>query len=737
MATQPNTTGAQRLVSLHHSVSSTIGMQGSTHSDGSVQRPLAERRRPSVPRSGPGRSGPRSRTGCATCKQRRVRCDEAHPVCGHCARLQLNCYYRPWTSSGSGKERVAAEGTSVSTDRSLLSTRNDPLQGTNLDFLPFPTPRTPGPHRSGHVTPNASQWTQSRRFDFNQLLGDLDTSWAGEFSCLFPEVESPPGTRLGIPSAQTEIGQDAVEPSTTISTVHIPSSTANMDGLTSPQIEPVDSGIILPMSSMHPPGTTGYQDSAHRGDIAIEFFQQIVQPPAAILIGGFDRWRRLQHYLCDLSDDSRAVHSALLCVVEFLMMDEKTQDQCSRQKAMSRIFERHAAACEEIRHKLFKHSGPKPRSRETMLAAVFLLAWFEVIRDQDAHQASIFPRELADAVITDEMPWNRYSQQLLSWLKTLDSKASHLGGQHLLPPKSLGVVAHYPTQITSSVDGDRDKDIEDPEISLSDASPESSHHSPYGPSARSPQLKLGQVKQVMLNTMLQPALEWYMTSQSYCRRISAHDKHHRNRFTSEDEFEVVVACKQLESELFELWNVRPAIISLTTEQLTQVLSPDLAIRLEEIFSVYLASFWVLFVYLHRISWWHLPHSTLAQRALCEVWEHMQRAYGEEVNSHLRRVIHPSLLWPLFLFGTECQNASQRAWAIEQLDALGEAKPILGSEINSTEMLPPFRLSSGATRNAKRAAALLRELIKEQTEHHARVDDRDLSMKLFGCYFSIV
>ncbi|KAF2865690.1 hypothetical protein BDV95DRAFT_449334, partial [Massariosphaeria phaeospora] len=335
-----------------------------------------------------------------------------------------------------------------------------------------------------------------------------------------------------------------------------------------------------------------------RGNEAMEFFQQIVQPPASILIGGLERWRRLQHYLCKLSEDSRAVHNALLCVVEFLMMDEKVQDQGLRQKVMDRIFERHATACDEIRHKLSKHSGLKARSKDAMLAAVFLLAWFEVIRDQDA-RSSIFPRELAESVITDETPWNRYSQQLLSWLKTLDSKASHIGGQHLLPPKSLAVVAHHPAQITSSVEGDRDRELEDSEVSMSDASPEGSHHSPCGASSTCPQLKLGQVKHVMLNTMLQPALEWYMTSQSYCRKISAHDKHHRSRFTSEDEFEVVVACKQLESELFELWDVRPAIISLTTEQLTQVLSPDLAVRLEEIFSVYLASFWVLFVYLHR------------------------------------------------------------------------------------------------------------------------------------------
>lgn len=42
-----------------------------------------------------GRSGPRSKLGCQTCKLRRVRCDEARPICGHCTRLDLDCVYQP------------------------------------------------------------------------------------------------------------------------------------------------------------------------------------------------------------------------------------------------------------------------------------------------------------------------------------------------------------------------------------------------------------------------------------------------------------------------------------------------------------------------------------------------------------------------------------------------------------------------------------------------------------------
>lgn len=41
-----------------------------------------------------GRSGPRSRSGCVTCKRREVRCDETRPVCANCTRLDTECVYQ-------------------------------------------------------------------------------------------------------------------------------------------------------------------------------------------------------------------------------------------------------------------------------------------------------------------------------------------------------------------------------------------------------------------------------------------------------------------------------------------------------------------------------------------------------------------------------------------------------------------------------------------------------------------
>lgn len=40
-----------------------------------------------------GRSGPRRKTGCLTCRKRKVRCDEGKPRCRRCERLQVFCAY--------------------------------------------------------------------------------------------------------------------------------------------------------------------------------------------------------------------------------------------------------------------------------------------------------------------------------------------------------------------------------------------------------------------------------------------------------------------------------------------------------------------------------------------------------------------------------------------------------------------------------------------------------------------
>ena len=83
------------------------------------QSSSASSSRSSHPISGPSippraRLPPRSRTGCWTCRTRKVKCDEGRPVCGQCTRLGHNCDYSPRLSFRDDTPRVVERMQEVS-----------------------------------------------------------------------------------------------------------------------------------------------------------------------------------------------------------------------------------------------------------------------------------------------------------------------------------------------------------------------------------------------------------------------------------------------------------------------------------------------------------------------------------------------------------------------------------------------------------------------------------------------
>jgi hypothetical protein len=68
---------------------------------------------PSVPPR--ARLPPRSRTGCWTCRTRKVKCDEGRPVCGQCSRLGHVCDYNPRLSFRDDTPRVVERMQEVTT----------------------------------------------------------------------------------------------------------------------------------------------------------------------------------------------------------------------------------------------------------------------------------------------------------------------------------------------------------------------------------------------------------------------------------------------------------------------------------------------------------------------------------------------------------------------------------------------------------------------------------------------
>jgi hypothetical protein len=484
--------------------------------------------------------------------------------------------------------------------------------------------------------------------------------------------------------------------------------------------------------------TSGRSEHKH----SLKVFGKIMQPPAAMLMGGIKKWQHLQQYLVDLASHNDAVMSALLGLDKLLEWDSISDSITLRRHLQDQIQNSFNTTTCMIQQDVSLIQCGSSSKMDDWLAAIFLLAWIQVLRDRVEHDIeSLFPTELADTIITCSYDWNWYSRQLLSWFNSLDSKASHLSGPTLLSSKALQVVSQYPIQIISC-DYEESKYRrgslgDDKDFQLLSQTPlsEVSEHGDSGIVV--PARSSCDVKEIVLRAILQPAAEWYLKTQAYCRQISALDKHHCKRFTPDAEMKVALEGKQIHSKLWDLWAQCPSVISLSTAELSMSVAPDVATRLQEVSSVYLASFWILFVYLHRVCWWHLEHTEAVTGALEKTWEHMKNSYGEADDKSQQKTVHPALMWPVFLFGTECKDDEHRSWAIEQLKALGRARPVLKPQSQNLETLPAFRISHGATRNAKRAALLLEALTRKQEETNCRVDDRDLAMDMFNCYFSIV
>jgi len=746
------------------------------------------------------------------CKQRRVRCDELRPACGHCTRLELQCNYRKrpiraqrnstFSSSDLRSEQHSSDvevtqEEATTQDRPLVRdvnfgrARDEPLtasqeQQSNIYAAngSLRASLTSSPQPAGTLSSNNVLSLDSQRNSRGYLKDPCETFYGwptpitsdDHYNFSLDRTFDPPN---GQDSLGTFTFSD-IQPTTTTWSQElnpndslqgpredngaIPPAGQNgwqlsIDSLLQASLQhtrpsPPVANVEIEVDNIDFSAGSDYMNS-QRSNFLLNYFRKITQPPASILITGVWKWRRLQSYFTKLSHQHRVVASALFAIIELLAKDDQSvtrADTLDSLTSMGPALQLHQAATKEV-EVMMSREWQNSIARDALLASIFLLAWFEVVRDQ-VYDQKLFPGELAEQIITSSGSWNRYSRQLLQWFNTLDSKASHLGGQHLLSQRALQVVSEHHTQINADDSSDEHQsDDEKTRDSVFSPNNQSQNQNPSpnttAASTLSPRddaatlpfvsnngfKSLRQMKTVLLNTILQPALDWYQSTQKYCRHISSHDRYHRSRFTVKDEYEVVIACKQLELELMHLWRQRPQIIRLSISQLREIVCIDVAGRLEAIFSLYMASFWILFVYLHRVVWWHLPHSEMAARALEETWWNLQSSFSEDVEGE-KKVVHPALLWPLFMFGSECGDEARRQWAIEQLLALGEASTVVSYD-DEGESLAPFKLSLGATRNAKRAAVLLKELVRRQNVSKGRVDDKELSMELFGCHFSII
>lgn len=97
----------------------------------------------------------RSRTGCFTCRQRKVRCDEHRPVCTSCQRLKLTCTY----PAAERSSQLGRQGTSKKS--------HDGGPARNPPSIPADTSPSPSRHRLDEAPSNQNPFGMTTSTDLS------------------------------------------------------------------------------------------------------------------------------------------------------------------------------------------------------------------------------------------------------------------------------------------------------------------------------------------------------------------------------------------------------------------------------------------------------------------------------------------------------------------------------------------------------------------------------------------
>ncbi|KAK1241116.1 hypothetical protein MKX08_001090 [Trichoderma sp. CBMAI-0020] len=780
-----------------------------------------------------GRSGPRSKNGCSTCRLRRVRCDEKRPTCGHCDRLKLECEYQPPRPRRSQRRPPSPDDSSVSSRQDL-----DADADSNLDTA----------RRFSMVTDeaNESSFSGVASYQPGDALQDaqttLSTGLNSQFVTSTADVNSnglvtdPMASYMTPTTAAFNLGSTSIPPADLSQSPWSPSwfdrvplpdsafsftslgftsalspsfftsdqsgwhmggnaglAASNVDNSPSTQsvAQMTNDGQLVSISSQE--GTeqinsTGYKPgfafsppllSDSQQELLLRTFECAIQPPASLAGIHPLGWPKIKQYVLQMANGKHnsieygAVMHALAALSAMLF-------EPSRPAALAALGSRvsacrddfgllslrlHDVACAALKLSL-SHAGWEERSSQALLAVIFLLAWFETAYDGNDQVHPSFPEDMAEQVIVNGRGWDTGSASLFQWLDSFDAKMSHMGGRHLLSEPALEIIRKPRPSVAGSAS--MEVSDNDPLGNIDGISPTTKSIDKRGTNTTAksrnngsrlatlltepPTIPKNVVCMGVFNILLQPAFEFHMASQAYSRRVGCHDRHHRSRGTPEDEMEVMKACMGFEEELEELWRRRPSILDLDASQLRLFVSENIARRLEQLFSVYIATFWAHFIYIHRVAYWTLQHTAISRKALKETGNMMRRSVGQPIHQHAfdasisrttSTAIHPGLMWVCFLFGCEVSDPVQQEWAVLQLRALGRLSGMTGQRSasvfdgNEGDGLPIGGLDQKGAQTALKVARLLEVIIERQTKLGARVDGKYLSQEIFGCHFYII
>jgi Fungal specific transcription factor domain/Fungal Zn(2)-Cys(6) binuclear cluster domain len=345
----------------------------------------------------------RVRSGCLTCRKRKVKCDEHRPICFNCDRLSRTCVY-----DNNRAQRESRSQPSSQASPTYPSKRND-------TFIPGAHP-----------------------FDFtaNPIVSDavfLSRSLAGV------EHGEPTGDNMSSAPQEPSDLYSFLNDNTTIFTELGGSSSYN-HGLW--DLEPSLDLLAPDTPASSVPLAQASRDFSH--------FLGKVEPP---FISSCDRvnWSRMKTYIAELGCRDSVVAAAISCVESLYDAKSAGEDLTEADSLYHAAKSRYARMLRGSQQDLQK-----------VLIVALLLCCYEIV-EQDSipitlKSSGAFIDQLQAWKNKQHRQWPPIAHRITLWLRIFHTKAMHLGGRGFLAPKanellapddflpsSLGILADQPS----------------------------------------------------------------------------------------------------------------------------------------------------------------------------------------------------------------------------------------------------------------------------------------------------
>ncbi|KAL2849065.1 hypothetical protein BJX68DRAFT_98686 [Aspergillus pseudodeflectus] len=676
---------------------------------------------------GPGRSGPRRRTGCLTCRSRKVRCDEVKPTCANCTRLRLHCVYGSVIVSGIGdrerstQSRIRARSSTSSTTQDaeeLESPRSNVDENTNarpLRTLVRQNERIGTGFETGQLHHDVHLLPQQQQQQHTLSPGVLP---AQDFSIPFDML----GFIGEITSDFQQKHLDLTKRSA------IGPAMASLDGgifqderQMAWRPDMVDMGA-LPETEMRSP-----QQILSGGEIweeqLLEYFRESEPPPT--IFGPVDlEWGYVRDIMLAQSDDCQALLLAIYCYSD---MHKSWIDETQWKFGPGY----HAQASEKIQACLLGEMGESLLKR--VFASVLLLMLAELISPEGWRPATPFLHTaylLLHRFHHRTTSWTGSAHLIASWVSLLDIKAL-VAGRDGDPLAEMGMITPKSSKDTATTNLPQPNEVEEV------------HN-------RDPDPLLTVPTYLITSSITLPAFTFFLRAQQLTRRIVVIDLHHRTRGTVSDEFEVLQIAHTVSADLESLWNSRPPILDIYSStgaegnKLHELLAPKVAVSIVRTFRTYVANFLALFVYLHRVAFAIYPRTDRVYRAVDQIiWlakEEANRPPGgnNNINNPVEvgagGTVPIGFVWPLFIAALE-GSIEQRNWIMGALHRMAASTP--QRELGSGTGMGMETTGAGRHPNVGKALVLLEEMTRRQDTSRTWADSKCVRQELFADFFVMI